>query len=196
MKSLKSKIALVVKSLSYQLGIDALKRRLLPSSVPVILRYHSVCSDSNLISAGIRITPEAFAAQVAYFTKYFQVVTMTRLLECLQAREAFPTNMLVLTFDDGYADNLGAATVLKNFGLTGLFYITAGCIESDEPFWVAEVRHLIESTGRKKMTLPLPDGENCLALSNAAEREQAIKKNNSFTQIRHHGDKRSYSKIY
>ncbi len=176
MKSLKSKIALVVKSLCYQMGVDAMKRRLLPSSVPVILRYHSVCSDSNLISAGIRITPEAFTEQVAYFAKHFQVVTMKHLLECLQNRKAFPKNTLVLTFDDGYADNLGAAKVLKDFGLTALFYITAGCIETDEPFWVAEVRHLIENTAKKEMTLLLPDGECCLVLSNENEREQAIKK--------------------
>ncbi len=176
MKSLKSKIAQVVKSLFFRMGIDAMKRRLLPSSVPVILRYHSVCSDSKLISAGIRLIPEAFEEHVAYFAKHFHVVTMTHLLERLQTREAFQKNTLVLTFDDGYADNLGAAKVLKEYGLTGLFYITAGCIESDEPFWVAEVRHLIENTQKKEMTLPLPDGECCMALSNTDERAQAIKK--------------------
>ncbi len=176
MRKIKGQIALVVKSFSYRMGIDAMKRRFLPSSVPVILRYHSVCSDNNLISAGIRLTPEAFKEQVAYFAKYFNVVKMTYLLDCLQSREAFPKNTLVLTFDDGYADNLDAAKVLNNYGLTGLFYITAGCIESDEPFWVAEVRHLIENTKKNEMTLPLPEGECCMALSSTSEREQAIKK--------------------
>ncbi|NOY85606.1 MAG: polysaccharide deacetylase family protein, partial [Nitrospirae bacterium] len=176
MKSIKNRIALVVKSLVYQSGIDAMKRRLVPSAIPVIARYHSVCSDSNLISAGIRITPEAFTEQVAYFAKYFHVIKMNHLIEQIQNREAFPKNTLVLTFDDGYADNLGAAKVLQQYGLTGLFYITAGCIESDEAFWVAEVRHLIENTKKKEMTLPLPDRKCCIPLSNAEQREQAIKK--------------------
>ncbi len=176
MKNIKSQIASVVKSFCYQTGFDAIRRRLFPSSVPVIIRYHSVCSDSKLISSGIRLTPEAFTEHVAYFAKHFQVVTMTHLLQRLRNREAFEKNTLVLTFDDGYADNLDAAKALHHYGLTGLFYITAGCIESDEPFWVAEVRHLIENTAKNEMTLSFPDGECCLAVSNAAEREQAIRK--------------------
>ena len=175
MKTIKNRIARVVKSLSYRMGIDGMKRHLLPSSVPVIIRYHSVCSDSNLISSGIRLTPEAFTEHVAYFAKYFQVVTMTHLLERIQNRKTFEKNTLVLTFDDGYADNLGAAMVLNDYGLTGLFYVTAGCIESDEPFWVSEVRHLIKNTEKKEMTLPLPVGECCVTVSNASEREQAIR---------------------
>ncbi len=176
MRKIKSQIAFVVKSFCYQMGIDAMKRSLLPSSVPVIVRYHSVCNESNLISAGIRLSPEAFKEHVAYFAEHFQVVTMTHLLEHLRNREAFEKNTLVLTFDDGYADNLGAAKILNNFGLTGLFYVTAGCIESDESFWVAEIRHLIENTGKNVITLPFPDGESRLVVSNTAEREQAIRK--------------------
>ncbi len=176
MRKIKSQIALVVKSLCYQMGIDAMKRSLLPSSVPVIIRYHSVCSDSKLISSGIRLTPEAFKEHVGYFAKYFHVITMTHLIEHLQNQQPFHKNTLVLTFDDGYADNLDAAKVLSDYGLTGLFYITAGCIESDESFWVAEVRHLIEKTGKNEMTLPFPNEACCLAVSNAAEREQAIRK--------------------
>ncbi len=176
MRQLKSQIARVVKSLFYRIGIDAMKRKLLPSSVPVIVRYHSVCSHSKLISSGIRLTPEAFEEQVAYFAKYFQVVTMTHVLRRLQNREAFLKNTLVLTFDDGYADNFDAAKVLNEHGLTGLFYITAGCIESDEAFWVAEVRHLIENTEKKELKLSVPDGEWSLEVSTAGERELAIKK--------------------
>ena len=176
MRTIKSQIARVVKSLCYQMGIDAIKRRLLPSSVPVIIRYHSVCSDSQLISSGIRLSPEAFREHVAYFAKYFHVVSMTHLLERIQNRKPFLENTLVLTFDDGYADNFGAAKVLKDFELSGLFYITAGCIESDEPFWVAEVRHLIENTQKHEMTLSLPDGECCIGVSSRQDREQAIKK--------------------
>ncbi len=176
MISLKSKIARIVKSIVYKSGLDGLKRRFLPNTTPVIVRYHSVCSESRLISAGIRISPEAFEEQVAYFSKYFQVITMDHLIDAIKQRKTFPKNALVFTFDDGYADNLGAAKTLKRHGLTGLFYITAGCIETDEAFWVAEVRHLIENTNKKEMTLSLPDGEKSIPLSNPSESEQAIKK--------------------
>jgi len=175
-KKVKSWLALWVKRFLYRSGLDRLKRRFFPAPFPVIVRYHSICSDSRLISAGIRITPEAFEEQLAYFSKYFCVLTMDQLLEHIQSREAFPQNALVLTFDDGYADNLNAAKRLKAYGLSGLFYITAGCIETGEAFWVAEVRHLIENTSKKNFVLPLPEGKCIVPLSSASERELAVKK--------------------
>ncbi len=176
MRSLKSKIAAIIKSMIYRSGLDRLKRRFLPATAPVIIRYHSVCSQNLLISPGILISPEAFTEQVTYFSKYFQVITMDDLIDAIKKKTPFPKNALVFTFDDGYADNLEAAKILKKYELTGLFYITAGCIETDEAFWVAEVRHLIENTNKKEMTLPFPDGESSLSLSNKSDRELTIKK--------------------
>ena len=176
MRKIKNQIARMVKATLYRCGIDALRRRFNPDGSPVILRYHSVCADSRLISAGIRISPEAFKEQVEYFSKYFQVITMNQLVDSIQNQIALPKNTLVLTFDDGYADNLEAARMLKHYGMTGLFYITAGCIETDELFWVAEVRHLIKNTNKETMTLDFPDGEHIFPLSNHSEREQSINK--------------------
>ena len=47
-----------------------------------------------------------------------------------------PSNAVAITFDDGYADNLPAARTLHRYGVTGTFYLTAGCLDGEQPFWL------------------------------------------------------------
>ena len=82
---------------------------------------------------------------------------MDTLIDCVQNRRPFPENAIVLTFDDGYADNYQAARILKKYGMTGVFYITAGCIESEERFWVGEIRHLLGKTTKNSVCLRVRD---------------------------------------
>jgi peptidoglycan/xylan/chitin deacetylase (PgdA/CDA1 family) len=99
---------------------------------------------------------------------------MTALVDCVQSRKPFPENAVVLTFDDGYADNYPAAQLLNNYGLTGVFYITAGCIEAQEKFWVAEIRHLIWHTEKQRIQLQVPGGTFEASLSTIEDRSDAI----------------------
>jgi peptidoglycan/xylan/chitin deacetylase (PgdA/CDA1 family) len=128
-----------------------------------------------LVSKGITVSPEAFEEQIQYFSKHFNTISMSTLVNCIQDRRPFPENALVLTFDDGYADNYEAAQVLHKYRLTGLFYITAGCIESTEKFWVAELRHLLEKTRHHRISIPVQDSMCTLSLSGSLEREEAIR---------------------
>jgi peptidoglycan/xylan/chitin deacetylase (PgdA/CDA1 family) len=164
-----------VKRIFYQTRLQALLRRLQPSHYPVIIRYHSVSKDNGLISKGITVSPEAFEEQIEYFSKHFHTISMSTLVDCIQDQRPFPANALVLTFDDGYADNYEAAQVLHKYRLTGLFYITAGCIESIEKFWVAELRHLLEKTGHHRICIPVQDSMCTFSLSSPLEREEAIR---------------------
>lgn len=147
----------------------------MPSHHPVILRYHSISKDTGLVSQGITVSPEAFEKQIHYFSKYFNTISMSTLVDCMQERRPFPENALVLTFDDGYANNYEAAKVLRKYRLTGLFYITAGCIESTESFWVAEIRHLLERTGRGRTCISIQNSRREFSLSSPLERDTAIR---------------------
>jgi peptidoglycan/xylan/chitin deacetylase (PgdA/CDA1 family) len=164
-----------VKRAFYQTRLQALLRRLQPSRYPVILRYHSISKNNELVSKGITVSPEAFEEQIQYFSKHFNTISMSTLVDCIQDRRPFPANALVLTFDDGYADNYKAAQILYKYHLTGLFYITAGCIESTEKFWVAELRHLLEKTERCRICIPVQDSMRAFSLSSPLEREEAIR---------------------
>jgi peptidoglycan/xylan/chitin deacetylase (PgdA/CDA1 family) len=146
-----------IKKACFQSGLQAWMRRHFPSHHPVIIRYHSVSEVNNLASDGITVSPRVFEQQVYYFAKHFRPILMDTLIDCVQNRQPFPENAIVLTFDDGYSDNYDAARILKKYGMTGVFYITAGCIESNETFWVSEIHHLLRSTGKKGIRLHLRD---------------------------------------
>lgn len=154
-------------------GMHAVIRRTFPSRLPVILRYHSVGGGMGLVSEGISVSRKSFEEHVAYFARHFENMSLDALVAGLRNPGRIPRNAVLFTFDDGYADNFYAATVLHRYGMTGVFYITAGCIESEERFWVAEVRHLIEHTSRP--ALVLREGNISIDWS-LADRESAIRR--------------------
>ena len=135
-----------VEKAFYTTGLQTLLRKCLPSNYPAILRYHSISNGSDLVSKGITVNSEHFEEQVQYFSRNFTIIKMSELVEHIKKREKFPQNALVFTFDDGYRDNYEAAKILHKYGASGMFYITAGCIESEERFWVAEIRYLFTRT--------------------------------------------------
>jgi peptidoglycan/xylan/chitin deacetylase (PgdA/CDA1 family) len=149
-------------------------KRIYKSQYPVILRYHSIGNENPLICDSITVSVKSFEQQVRYFSKSFNVISMRSLIDCLVNKCQLPQNALVLTFDDGYEDNYIAAKILHKYTLTGLFYITAGCIESEETFWIAEVRHLLGTTRRHQVSVSLPHKTLTASLRTAAERVKAI----------------------
>jgi peptidoglycan/xylan/chitin deacetylase (PgdA/CDA1 family) len=100
---------------------------------------------------------------------------MDELVEAIQNGRPLPCNSLVFTFDDGYVDNYIAAKILKRHGISGTFYITAGCIESDEPLWIFEVRTLVLRTHPVSIKLRLKDADLDLPLKNDVEKRDAVR---------------------
>jgi peptidoglycan/xylan/chitin deacetylase (PgdA/CDA1 family) len=82
---------------------------------------------------------------------------------------------VVITFDDGYADNLAAARVLERYGVTATFYITAGCLAGEAPFWPAEVRQLVPRITDPEIRLQMGDAEVVIALGTDEDRRRALR---------------------
>lgn len=67
---------------------------------------------------------ELFKNQIEFMKNSFNVVTMEQVLENIQGEgmHGLPENALLLTFDDGYADNYTVAyPILEEYGLQGSF---------------------------------------------------------------------------
>ena len=74
-------------------------------SAPVpILMYHEIAPRSETGSR-LAVSPEAFAAQLAYLDgEGYQTVTAAELSAVFAGGSQLPDEAVVLTFDDGYAD--------------------------------------------------------------------------------------------
>jgi peptidoglycan/xylan/chitin deacetylase (PgdA/CDA1 family) len=155
LRSLRAAAAPFAKSALLRAGGYAALRRMLPSRGLAILRYHAICGPEGYAYADpyICVTPESFERHVAYLTSCYHVMRLEDAAEHIATGRPLPPNAVAITFDDGYADNLGAARVLAKYGASATFYITAGCLAGDAEFWPAELRYLIAALPEARLTI-------------------------------------------
>jgi peptidoglycan/xylan/chitin deacetylase (PgdA/CDA1 family) len=98
-----------------------------------ILLYHRVNDTEDpffdTVSAG------AFEAQMALLERCCSVLPLAEAVERSGAND-LPPNAVVITFDDGYADNYESAfPILKRLGLPATIFLTTGPVDSQELLW-------------------------------------------------------------
>lgn len=178
LRGLRAAAAPFAKSALLRMGGYAAIRRIVPSRGVAILRYHAICGAEGYGYADpcICITPENFEQHVAYLTRAYSVLRLEDAARALVKNLPLPRNAVAITFDDGYADNLAAARTLAKYGSTATFYITAGCLAGDQPFWPSELRHLVHAIPARRATLDAGTVHLEIELSTGAARAAAVKK--------------------
>jgi peptidoglycan/xylan/chitin deacetylase (PgdA/CDA1 family) len=174
---IRSGAAPTVKRLLFSMGAYDAVRRVRPSAGLAILRYHAVCGPEGHAYADpdICVTPASFEWHVAYLASRYRVLPLPEAVAYLRDGRSLPTNAVAITFDDGYADNLIAARVLARHGVSGTFYITAGCVSGEAPFWPSEVRQLVERVSGEAITLNAAGTHVSIPCASPAERRAAIR---------------------
>ena len=115
----------------YWSGTGAVYAALANPQGAIILMYHSVPSPdvAPWIDPRNAMTPDVFRSQMQFLAARRRVVSMTRLGELLAAGETPGRGTVVLTFDDGYRDNLEVvAPVLAELGLPATLYLPTAYI--------------------------------------------------------------------
>ena len=99
-----------------------------------VLMYHSVAPDGTECNAWT-ITESTFRDHMQYIAdRGYTVVAPSDLV----SGEPLPEKAVMITFDDGYADNFTAALpILADFGYKGVVALITSCMEtSDGNFWM------------------------------------------------------------
>jgi peptidoglycan/xylan/chitin deacetylase (PgdA/CDA1 family) len=108
----------------------------------LILGYHRVANPSS-DAYGLCVRPEHFAEQLEVLRRRTRVTDLASLEKGLQER-CLPRRAVVITFDDGYADNLHVAQpLLKKHDLPATVFVTTGSLGSE--FWWDTLERLIFS---------------------------------------------------
>lgn len=178
LQALRAAAAPLAKTALLRTGGYAAIRRLFPSGSLAILRYHAICGPEGYRYAdpAICISPDSFEQHVAYLTREYTVLRLEDAARRIAARQPLPRNAVVITFDDGYADNLVAARTLHKYGATATFYITAGCLAGGQPFWPAELRHLLNSITAPRVAVHSGPVSLELDVTDAVARAAAVKR--------------------
>ena len=92
-----------------------------------VLLYHRVAEiepDPQLLC----VTPSHFEQHLQVLSDYYYPLSLRELRVSIEKRQ-IPLNSVVVTFDDGYADNLWhAAPLLEKYGIPGTVFVTSGLV--------------------------------------------------------------------
>ncbi|MHC4593573.1 MAG: polysaccharide deacetylase family protein [Planctomycetota bacterium] len=122
----------------YRFGRSVLNRSLGRFGTPLlVLLYHRVTtleSDPYLLA----VTPANFRSQMEYLKNNFQVLRFE------EDWSSVNKPSVVVTFDDGYADNLcEALPILEEIGVPATFFIATGTFVNGAEFWWDELESII-----------------------------------------------------
>ena len=119
----------------------------------VVLMYHRVlptgadtCSDEGII-----VTPETFAMQLAFLNRYFRPLSLEQLTRLLQSGARLPSRGCLITFDDGWHDNVTyAQPLLQQHNMPAAVFLTTDYIGSKTCFWQERLtRRMLRAVDRE-----------------------------------------------
>ena len=95
---------------------------------------------------------------------------MDEVANCFRSGRSFPKRAVAITFDDGYRDNYSAYGILRKYGVSGTFFVVAGCVGQGEPLWLFEIIYLIRNTKKKGLNLAVSGRSIALRIASTAEK--------------------------
>lgn len=139
-----------------------------------ILMYHSVLPDPSLQAdslGGIVHSEAAFRAQMELLARDYHPISLDQTVKHMRDGEDFPKRSVVVTFDDGYADNYEVAMpILNQFAIPATFYVTVDCVENRRLPWPSRLRFAFRRT---KQTSWTDSYAKSWSVSSALHREEA-----------------------
>jgi peptidoglycan/xylan/chitin deacetylase (PgdA/CDA1 family) len=132
----------------YYTGALFLWQRLVLRRRAVVLMYHRVLDEDDCRRTGshpgIIVAPDTFERQMAVLKRRFFVLSAGQLAEHLTRNIPLPDSSCVITFDDGWRDNLtNALPVLRAHGLPAIVFLPVNFIGRRRLFWREAVTHLL-----------------------------------------------------
>ncbi|MEM7278315.1 MAG: polysaccharide deacetylase family protein [Pseudomonadota bacterium] len=91
-------------------------------------------------------------------SKHYNLISVDTAIQHLNGDIAPLKHPLVLTFDDGYANNFRhALPILKRHQAPAVFYVVTNQIESQQPFWFDRLDYALQKAAFKKKTVHIRD---------------------------------------
>ena len=143
-----------------------------PAGATVIM-YHSVPTADMAAGLDPRNTmnPERFHRQMRCLARHRSVITLDKLVDAIESGHDLPAGTVVLTFDDGYLDNLTVvAPILRELRLPAVLYLATGYIDRAEPQWIDTLYSMFRGSSADELTL---EGAGTFDLRSGTERAKA-----------------------
>ncbi|MDR0391580.1 MAG: polysaccharide deacetylase family protein [Planctomycetaceae bacterium] len=154
------------------------RQLILPRSV-LILAYHSVAADwrkqADYIDRGITTNAEIFDEHMRILRREYNPVTLDDIAGWLRGTQILPPRSVVVTFDDGFADNYEvAAPIMEKYNIRGTIYLTVDAIQRQELPWFCRIIFLLRQAKSRKMDLIDNEINRTWHLGDSAENHEAF----------------------
>lgn len=94
-----------------------------------------------------QISTEQFEKTIVTLKKRYRFIPLEEGLKMLSGKMPLQPYSMVITFDDGYRNNIThALPILKKYNIPATIFLTTGAIENREPFWFDRLDYVLQKT--------------------------------------------------
>jgi peptidoglycan/xylan/chitin deacetylase (PgdA/CDA1 family) len=125
----------------------------------LVLAYHRIGprAEDPFYEGVFSATPEDFAAQLRYLRDHFRLLALDELLNLAEAGFPFDEPSALITFDDGYRDNLELAwPILRDLAAPVALFIPTDFLDHPHLFWWDHVAYTLKRTSLDRIVLDRP----------------------------------------
>ena len=141
-------VRMTISHALYYAGVLHPLLRIRLRSKTVVLAYHRVLTPEQRARTasqeGMVVEDRTFARHIALLSRLFTVLTLDEFADHLARREPFPGPCALITFDDGWIDNLdNALPVLRAHALPAVMFLPVSFIGQRRLFTREALTHLL-----------------------------------------------------
>ena len=145
----------LLKKLLYATGILGLYHRIRNAGTLTVVMFHRVldprdprwacCDPDYTLSAGL------FGQCLQFFRRHYNIVSVEDVTKARRDESRLPPRALLITFDDGWADNVEfALPQLRAMRVPGLMFVVSDAVDRAQPFYQEQI-----VSAWRRGTLPL-----------------------------------------
>ena len=144
---MKSKLKKIFVNALYNLGIYRLISKFRKNKITV-LTVHGVMEKhkgSQWTPIRSQLPTRNFRSTLSTLSKYYQFVTLDQAVDMIEGLIPTVNNAMLLTFDDGYRNNLNyALPICEEFGVKPVLFVSTYHIDTGKPFWFDRMDYALQ----------------------------------------------------
>ena len=136
-----AKIKAFIASIFDALGGTTILRK--TNKSPMVIYWHGVADRYDNIIESESVSTKVFEKQIKYLKLHYEIISIDEYYK-RYISHTFTNREVVLTFDDGYRNNLTtAAPILKKYGIPFTVFVSVINVEQRERFYILDPRLVI-----------------------------------------------------
>lgn len=134
----------LIKKLLYASGALGLYHRLRNARTLTVIMFHRVLEPGDPrwphCDPDYTLRADLFAQCLKFFAAHYNMVTVHDVLRARRGEGGLPDRALLVTFDDGWRDNVDfALPPMRSMKVPGLMFVVADAVGRDEPFYQEQI---------------------------------------------------------